>query len=681
MIGASTWRRRLGACAAGFVAVASVRAEAAWIDFLPRPFEKHVYLESYASYERDNSRGDASGILWDDTFFRERLTLESNGYSYDPRFLLYHLSLAGSGKQERYDSSAYASSDWEVDGAIEYDARIVLLPEHAYNFEAFASRYEPVYRQQAATSRDSVMNNYGATVRYERKPWFMHGTFVNTSLDSAGNSSDVRNLNLDGKWFKRFLRGYEITMNGSFNPSWYDNSQGLDGSSIEYVVGNLVNLKKVRLSSNFSQNNFDQSQDTFDRYETDQLAWWELMSIYLPWHFRTDFAYRHHDDESRIDDVGPSPERRYQNDGDNVQVDVVHRLYDSLDTRYRFVSDMRDSTNGNSDTLSNGVSLDYAKQIPYGRLMAGMNLNRSDLDNTGFADVVNDPYTATAVPGTIALHQTNVTPASIVVVLRSPIPPFETIRLTEGIHYQVNTLVEPFEIQVTSLPDEFLTPGNFDLFVSYSMATGDYELRTDNAGANVSFQMFDNRVTPYFRYLAQRSEVLSGTYPGPPIDSDSYTTGLRLLFGPVRARGEYQILEWDVNPWRAWRAEVQYVGAVTRTISAYATASYLNRHYLGGDPPYSTIDFTEEVVTISGNVTKQIWSHNLFLTLGGAWTHMTGLSDSDAWSANSSIVWHVGELDVSVTASAFGSDSTTGINPSVERDHQLISINLRRKLL
>lgn len=666
---------------ATLLATFATPAAADWTDFLPRPFEKHAYFDTYMSYERDHSSGSARGIVWDDTFFRERLTLESAGYSYDPRFLLYQLSIAGSGKQELYDSSAYATRGWQADGAIEYDARMLLLPEHPYSLEAFASRHEPVYRQQAATSRDSVQQNQGVTVQYERKPWFAHGTFVNTTLDSAGNSSDVQNLNLDGKWFKRFLNGYEVTVNGAFTPSWYSNSQGLEGNSLEYLASNLINLKRLRLSSNVSQNNFDQHQGPGDRYETDQFAAWELLSIYLPWNFRTDLAYRHRDDSSTVDDAGPSPQRNYGTDGDNVQLDVVHRLYESLDTRYRFTSDLRDSTNGNSDTITNALSLDYTKKIPRGRLLAGVNLSRSDMDNTGFADVVGDAYTATAVPGTFALRQTNVDPASVIVVLRSPLPPFENIVLTEGVHYQINSSLEPFEIQVTTLPPEFAVPGNFDLYVSYSMTTGDYELRTDNAGTSISFEMWDDRVTPYFRFLAQRSDVLSGVYPGPPIDSDSYTTGLRLIFGPLRARGEYQVMEWDINPWRAGRAELQYVGNVTETLTAYATATYLNRHYLGGDPPYSSIDFTEEVVTVSANLTKQFWSRSLYLTLGGSWSHMTGLSDSDAWSANSSLVWHVGKLDVSLTASAFGSDSTTGFNPSVERDHQLISLSIRRQLL
>lgn len=684
MTDTGTSGRRLPARAALLLATmlaGTPRADADWKDFFPSPFEKHVYLESFSSYERDNARGGPKSVRWEDTFFRERLTLESSGYSYDPRFLVYQMSLAGSGKQELYDTSAYSSGGWQVDGGIEYDLRMLMLPEHPYNLEAFVNRHEPVYRQQATTSRDTVMQNQGVTLRYEKKPWFFNGTFVNTTLDTPGSNSDVQNLDLAGEWFKRFLNGYELSFNGAFTPSWYSDSNGLDGNSMEYLGNNIIDLKSVRLSSNVSQNSFDQSQGFNDRYDTDQFAAWEMLSIYMPWGFRTESMYRHYDDDSVVDSAGPSPERRYSNSGDRVQFDLIHRLYDSLDSRYRFAKDDRESTNGNSDRMTNGLFFDYSKKIPRGRVLSGLSLNRYDVKNSGFADVVADPYTATAVPGTLTLRQDNVDASSIVVAMRSPLPPYETIVLVPGLHYTVNTALQPFEIQVTALPPEFVVPGSYDLYVSFSMASGDYDLRTDNLGSSFDLELLEGMVTPYFRYMLQRSDVLSGTYPGPPIDSDSYTTGLRLIYGPLRARGEYQIMDWDVNPWRAGRAELQYVGNVTRTITAYSTLTYLNRHYLGGDPPYSTLDYTEEVITVSGNVTKQIWSNNLFVTVGGSYSHMTGISDSDAWSANSSLVWHVGKLDVTLSASAFGSQSTTGINPSVERDHELISLNIRRQIL
>lgn len=656
-------------------------ADAGWLAFVPRPFENHAWIETYGSYEEDNSSGSARGVRWKDAFFRERLTVESLGYSYDPRFLQYKLSIAGAVKQEHYDSTAVDSRGWMVGEGIEYDARVYLLPEHRANAQLFASRHEPVYRQQAANSHDSVIENYGGTLRYQHKPWFFDGTFVDTTLDSSSTESNVKRLNLRGEYFKRFVNGYETSFDAAFNPSWYDDSRGLDGDSMEYLAGNLINVKHARLDSRVSQNNFSQDRSNSDNYETDQFSWWELMSIYLPWGFRNDLAFRHHDDESTIDDVGPQPERTYTDKGDNFQFDLVHRLYDSLDSRYRFVWDDRESNGGGSTLLSNSLNLEYTKEIPWGRFQSGLNFGRGDFDNSGFADVINDPYTATPVPGTFTLRQQNVDDTSIAVVMRSPLPPFDTISLVEGVHYTVNTALQPFEVEILTLPPEFAVPGSYDFYVTYSLLGGEYELRTDTAGTSISIQLFDQMVTPYFRFLAQRSDVLSGAYPGVPIDSDNYSTGVRFLYGPLRARTEYQYFDWDVNPYRAWRAEVQYVGTVTRTITAYATTSYLNRDYLGGEPPYFIRTYTEETYTTSGTVTKQLWSRNMVLSVGGAWSHVSGISDSDAWSANSTLTWHIGKLDLSLGISAYGSDSSAGNDFSAQRDHQLFFFNLRRQLL
>jgi hypothetical protein len=266
-------------------------------------------------------------------------------------------------------------------------------------------------------------------------------------------------------------------------------------------------------------------------------------------------------------------------------------------------------------------------------------------------------------------------------MLQSPLPPFETVTLVEGVHYQVNTALEPFEILLIGLPPEFVVPDSYDFQVTYSLLRGDYELRTDTAGTNVSVELFDQKVTPFFGYLAQRSDVISGTYPGDPIDSNSYSAGLRLQYGPLRGRGEYQYMDWAANPYRAWRTEVQYVGSVTRSITAYATASYLDRHYFGAEPPYTRDEYTERTATISGNVTKQLFSRSMYVSLGGSYSHMQGIADSDSWSATSSFVWNIGKLDISIGMSAYGSSSQPSDGPDFERDHQLFFFNLRRKLL
>ncbi|HEY2775798.1 MAG TPA: hypothetical protein VGK20_17280 [Candidatus Binatia bacterium] len=663
-----------------------------WSLFAPHSIENHAWFETFASWENDDSHGISPNSTWNDAFIREKLTLSTEGYSYDPRFLRYRLSLGGAVKQERYDSSVLGSTGWDIGEGLEYDARVTLLPDHPYNLLTFATRYEPVYPQQAAASHNNVADDYGVSLRYRRKPWFFDAGFLDSQMNTTGSNSDVQRVLVDGEYFKRWESGRQLTFNGSVHPSWYTDSNGLDGSSLESLVGNVIDLKKATLSSNFSDNTFDQKQDNQNSYDTKQLAWWELFSLYLPWNFRTDLEWRMHDDTSDIANPGPItlPDRHYSDDGNSARFDVVNRLYESVDTTYRFLRDVHDTSGGNSTELSNGVDVQYTKQVPHGRVLVGGSFERSDFDNHGMTDVVADPYTGTAVPGTFTLRRTDVDPSSIVVLLRSPIPPFETIQLVEGVHYFVNTLVEPFEVQILSLPVEFVVPGSYDFYLSYSQSTGEYELQTDDGTGSASVELFNQLVTPYFRYTAVRSSVLSGVYPGTPIDSDSYSTGVRLLYGPVRARGEYQRLEWASNPYDAWRAELQYVGPITRTITTYTTATFLDRHFLGGEAPYTTPRYYERIITVSGTITKQLFSRNLVLAIGGSYSNISGLTDSNAWSANSSIIWHIGKLDLSLTATAYGSDSHTGVvstappsslPESFRRDHELISINIKRQLL
>jgi len=683
-----TWARGI-APALGFASLllcvsdaqAQARALAQWRAFVPTPFENHAWLETYGAYERDNSKGSARNVKWEDTFFREKLSVASLGYSYDPRFVQYKLSVAGALKQEEYKINTVNSGGFKTAEAIEYDARLYFLPEHHYNAQVYASRYEPVYPQQSITQHNSYVDDYGAMVRYKLKPWFLDADFLDSTLHQSGIRSNVKRFNADAEYFKRFDQGYEFSVNGSARPTWYDDSEGLDGTSDEYLGSALINLTNVRLDSTVTDNRFEQERDSFDHYKTDQFAWWELLTVYFPWNFRTDLTWRLNDNQSTVSQAGLPIERRYSNDEKNLQLDVIHRLYESVDTRYRFVMDDQDAGDSSSDLLAHSLSVDYTKQIPWGQLLTGGSYGHSELDNNGFASVVNDPYTATAVPGTVSLRQQNVDADSLIIQLKSPIPPFEIVTLVEGIHYQVNTAVEPFEVQLINLPAEFVLPGSYDIFMTYSLRTGDYDLGIDTGGASFTLELFDRLVSPFFRYLGQRSDVLSGAYPGVPIDSDSYNAGLRMVYGPLRGRAEFLYLDWPTNPYRLWRGELQYVGTLTRSITAYGSASYVHRHYLGGEEPYRSIETTEKTATISGTLSKQIYSPNLSVSLGGSWSNLQGITDSNAWSANSSVVWHIGKLDVTFGLSAYGSDAKTSGSPSYERDHEMIFLNFRRQLL
>lgn len=79
-----------GLALGGMLAAVEPRATlAAWTDFLPRTFDNGAYLEVHGLFEEEENHYADRTFQWSDTFFKEKLTLFSNGYVYHPRFLLY----------------------------------------------------------------------------------------------------------------------------------------------------------------------------------------------------------------------------------------------------------------------------------------------------------------------------------------------------------------------------------------------------------------------------------------------------------------------------------------------------------------------------------------------------------------------------------------------------------------
>ena len=78
----------------------------------------------------------------------------------------------------------------------------------------------------------------------------------------------------------------------------------------------------------------------------------------------------------------------------------------------------------------------------------------------------------------------------------SPISPFESIQLQEGLHYLVSNLVNALEVQVLSLPPQFTLPGSYDFAASYSLASGTFALASNSRSFSGSLALFDNLLTP-----------------------------------------------------------------------------------------------------------------------------------------------------------------------------------------
>jgi hypothetical protein len=177
-----------------------------------------------------------------------------------------------------------------------------------------------------------------------------------------------------------------------------------------------------------------------------------------------------------------------------------------------------------------------------------------------------------------------------------------------------------------------------------------------------------------------RSDVLSGVFPGVPLDSTTYTAGLVLQRGPLLARGEYQDVQWNISPYRSWREDLQYVTNINPTTNVFAAASYLNRYYPHGQFQSHPEAFTEETFSASGSIQKELFSRNLSLSGGGSYSRIQGLIDSNSYSVNTSLIWKIGKVDLTIGASAYATDSSGAGSTSTKRDHELVYLRFRRRL-
>ena len=86
-------------------------------------------------------------------------------------------------------------------------------------------------------------------------------------------------------------------------------------------------------------------------------------------------------------------------------------------------------------------------------------------------EVVDELHAGIAVPGdTFALLHSHADPASVVVYLKSPLPPFELVLLAENANYELVPTQDMLGIRVFALPSQFVIPGTYDFLVSYSFA-------------------------------------------------------------------------------------------------------------------------------------------------------------------------------------------------------------------
>ena len=654
-----------------------------WTAFLPRTLDNGAYLEVQGLFEEDDNRNAERSFRWSDTFFKEKLTLFSNGYVYHPRFLLYRAAITGLVSQERYEASLLPSKEWRRDDGLEYGFSLHLLPEHAYNLHLFARRYEPLFTERFASRENSVASSHGAEFRYRRKPYFLHARYSDETLTSPELSSSVQRLGLNGEYFKQFEDGDYLAVTAAFNPAQFDRSTGLEGTTGEALAGNLLAFGRYRLSSNVRSSYLEQDDHRSSRFESEQFIWQERFDVELPLRFRGALAYRHQRSDNRFPGAAPGQVSELSNLTRDLSAVLSHQLFDSLTSSYTFNRSTQESIGGDSSSSAHQLAFSYDKAIPRGRLLLGSSLGESAVESTGHTDVVSEPHPAVAVPGSFALLQENVERASILLFVRSPVSPFEDVPLAEGVHYLLASQVNALEIQVLSLPPQFALPGSYNFTVSYALTGGGFGLSSRYSSVNGSVQLFDERLTPYASYSTVASEVRSGFYPGAIPDSTTTTAGLLFRLGGLRARGEYRNVDWATSPYTMWLGELQYTGALARSTRLHASASHRRWDYPEGratSPGLPRVAVVQTTDLVAADLQQRLFRRSLVLSLGGSYSETHNLYDSRAHSLHATLSWKLGRTDFSAGATIYSSAAEGGGIAISQRTRRLYHLRLRRDL-
>ena len=73
-----------------------------WSDFTPTSVDNGAWIDLYTTCEHNKIRTGRASSNWTDTYLKQKLTVGSLGYSYDPRFLQYRFTVSGVLSQENF---------------------------------------------------------------------------------------------------------------------------------------------------------------------------------------------------------------------------------------------------------------------------------------------------------------------------------------------------------------------------------------------------------------------------------------------------------------------------------------------------------------------------------------------------------------------------------------------------
>ncbi len=640
--------------------VPTIEDSAAWFDVTTQRLDTSIKNPSFES---------------DTSIFQsiEKLRVQADGYVYHPRFMVFYVT--GS-LGYNYGSADFFRNQTRVSQIFdEYNIDLLFVPEHPYNLELFARKQIPPMSPVAPF--EQTLTSEGASFRYVYNPISFNANAIFYKLEGEQVVTDARSYSAGLSHFA----GISSTT-AQYSQTNASSTNGADSFTANSSIQNRLGTDRFTLTSQVSDQRISQTNMFNLMLDTSYFTWSEQFHLSLPYNFDFDYGhdYRKEDLEQQ---AWLSPQVDTFNRTTSDSGTIRNRLYNSLSTAFNAGKTSTESTTGDTDSTWNLLSFNYTKYIPVGNVQAGLFFQNMTNSYMGGASVPNEPHSSVQIGASFDLVYPGADPSTLSVNVRDSTTRV-LVPMMAGVNYLVIQLGTIVRVQVLSVPASVTPAATFDFFVSYSLFNNRAEVDTRSQGYNMAFFLLDGLFNPYFSYVKSDQTVVSGIVPGGPDDTNIRIYGYTSQIVPFLFKYEFTDYESTHNPYRYWKASIEYRQAVFEDMDVYARL-YYDSITRTNQSPTSFISYglgyNQTNTTMSVTVHKFFSGENVDLFVNGNYTVLsaTGFT-TNSYTFNPAVRWHVGDLDVTLNVSkSYSVTDNLFVKQSNSQDSYFLTLS--RKLL
>jgi hypothetical protein len=415
----------------------------------------------------------------------------------------------------------------------------------------------------------------------------------------------------------------------------------------DMFFSNDLSLPFLNLASQVRRDRIKQEDPRYGQVSDEIVSWTEQLTVQFPWSFSGNAGYTLLKDDRRTEQSAVIQESKLFNHSENAYGSLSHRLYRSLWTTYTKNYTSVETSSGDSNTATDSISSTYTKNIPPGKVTAGLSLSRSHSEIDNRPVILDELHRVTFLADNpFTLNSRSIDNTTISIWVEDPSSGV-ILPLTAS-SYLVQPVGTSTQILILSatLPFPVAAGTQYRFHVSYSLLPMNVEFRTDYDSYSLSFDLVEGTVKPYASYSASSQEVLSGSLPGGPDTSRAEIIGLILHKNPYMFHTQFDSVTSYVNPYRTFKNVFEYRGQPSPATNVMTRLSLVRSTYPLAAIGSSVTGYTETIKMLEMNAQRRLPRKNLDLMLGSSITRRTSYVTSTAFALNGSLVWQMGKLTV-----------------------------------